>query len=282
VVLPSALGWCGFAAGLVGFACAWRHHRPSGVLLVSTAAAFFGLVGPLRLQFVRYASPLAMLLSFGLGVALTVAWVWTRERWGASRAAVVLTFACVLCLAGPTQRALAFDHLLSLEDTRELARAWVLAHANGRVIDSEGDWGYLHGLQSSALQACRQSLPPALFHPEPVLAGQHPGWPTWVGEGPTAWGDMAAEALTTVKKQLDSPLRVQARATLPCGEPAQAEGLRPTDPACFHEVAHFSPGAPACGVYMDRFDRFYLPYSGFDGQERAGPDIHIYEGSCAR
>jgi len=53
------------------------------------------------------------------------------------------------------------------------------------------------------------------------------------------------------------------------------------DHACFEEVARFGPGRPGCDAVYDLFDQFYLPFAGFGGVERLGPEVVVYRPTCA-
>jgi hypothetical protein len=68
---------------------------------------------------------------------------------------------------------------------------------------------------------------------------------------------------------------------LSCGTPSTLRGLITPDPACFEEVARFSPGRARCDAVYDLFDQFYLPFAGFEGVEHLGPEVVVYRPTCA-
>jgi hypothetical protein len=58
--------------------------------------------------------------------------------------------------------------------------------------------------------------------------------------------------------------------------------LQPPAPLCWEEMARFSPGTPLCSSVYDLFDQFYVPYAGFVGVERPGPQVTVYRNRCTR
>ncbi len=287
VSIPAALGWFGLAAAVGGMAMVWKRDRWGLVVLGLSAAGFFAIVAPVNALFARYGSPLATVLSAGVGVALSALLDVARERvagWGGALASVVVLG---LVLGPPGRRLAQFDRILSQPDTRDLASAWLVARGPGATVYPEGSYAHVHAVEAAGIAACRDVLPPSLFREVPTLPGNQGDWKRIVSRGRSAWGLVSHEAIDgylwrahpRVPVSMAS-YRTQARSVLECGRLGKAEGWEPLDPTCWKEAAAFSPGAPACGSYVDEFDSFYVPLVGLDGQVRPGPEIRVYENQC--
>ena len=167
VVFPTTFGWAGLLlcfAGLVW--CAWRRRVLSLVVYAFMFYACF--LGPLRLTYPRYCSPLVPALAAGGGIAaaLLIARLSVRfPRW------LALTLVALLALGLPTARLVAFDRLMARRDTRDLAQDWLAAQGPDRVVLTEGVYAQVHAVDASVAAVCRQELPAALWRPVPVLLG---------------------------------------------------------------------------------------------------------------
>jgi hypothetical protein len=294
VTLPVAFGVVGLLLALAGLGLTWRSDRPSdrqsarwiAAVLCSSVLAFLLEVATVRMLFVRYAAPMLPALAVGLAVSLTWAIERARRRWP-ERPDLVRAAVVVLALAAllpPVVRTVQFDHLLSQPDTRDLASQWLVAQGPEATVVTQGMFTEIHVLEAQALAACEPVVPPWLFHKVPVLPGHYKDWPAFVAGGPKDWIRIAWEAQGRYLSGFSPPpqsaqFATESQGVLECGRYARLESS-PLDPRCFTVEKVFSPGALACGTYLDLFDSFYVPYSGFKGQERPGPEVRIFRNRC--
>lgn len=276
VTLPAAFGVAGLLAALAGLWLAARRDLRAALVLASAAVGFFALIAPIRLLFVRYASPLCPALAVGVGVVLA----WSLQRFGRAGAAVV----CAVLLGPPLVRLVQLDLLLARPDTRDEASAYLIAH--GGPVVSQGAYAeHVHALEPGALAACSAVLPESLRRAVPVLPADTRDWGALVAAGRAGWPELANEALWRKIGSHQDPLQAryvaQAVSLLECGRRGKPGSARPLDPRWFALEKTFSPGAPACGSYVDLFDSFFVPFSGFAGQERPGPEVLIFRNAAA-
>jgi hypothetical protein len=98
------------------------------------------------------------------------------------------------------------------------------------------------------------------------------------------WASIAQEAsqkyifLHSHPEQADFVLG--GHSVLPCGLQGRRE-VHPLDPSCWELAQEFSPGTLGCDSYVDMFDAFWVPFSGFSGQVRGGPEIQIFRKGCS-
>ncbi len=146
--LGFTLGWPLFAAGVLGLGLALREDRvrPSARWALLFGASYYGFfIVPVLSTWLRYALPLAALLSPFAGLACSR--LWGRGAWGRAFVGVVLAYSF--------GRALSVDALL-LRDTRYRAERWLGEHASsGQIVGYVGPEYYLprlHHLSSRRLR----------------------------------------------------------------------------------------------------------------------------------
>jgi hypothetical protein len=254
-----------------------RRDQSAALVVASAAFSFFVLIAPIRLLFVRYALPLCPALAVGVGVVLA----WSLQRFGRAGAALC----CAVLLGPPLVRLVQLDLLLARPDTRDEASAYLIAH--GGPVVSQGAYAeHVHALEPGALAACSAALPEPLRRAVPVLPADTRDWGALVAAGRAGWPELANEALWRKIGSHQDPRQAryvaQAVALLECGRRGKTGRARPLDPRCFSLAKTFSPGAPACGSYVDLFDSFFVPFSSFAGQERPGPEVLIFRNECFR
>jgi len=313
VIFPTTFGWPGLVlccAGLV-----WCARRRAGISLVVYAFMFYAcFLGPLRLNYARYGSPLVPALTAGGGIAaaLLVERLSGRlPRWLA--AALV----ALLALALPTARLVAFDRLMARPDTRDLARDWLAARGADKVVLTEGSYAQAHAVDASVAAVCRQELPPALWRPVPVLLAPtapltpRPGEFQWTvnprylpdrlanvqavaGQREAGWeriGFLGAQRFVIWEYDQQAALTDLHAPSAP-DFLSRAEGPRaigwvvgrndrakPVDARCWTPVVSFSPGAQDEATW-DTFDAFLVPFKNFGAIDRPGPQISIYRNAC--
>lgn len=228
-------------AGILGLlALGWRD--PGRMTVLAYGVFTYAALGNARIVPMRYASSLAPAVV--LGAAWLLVALVTRE--GRPRRALLL-LASLLVVAEPAYRALRFDRLLSLPDTRVQAREWL----NGR-------------LPAGAAVMARDSK--ALRWGRPALEDRYTvvGYP----EGSPA-GRVA---------------RVARREGAVCAVLAESPtGYIPWAPE-IHQVlrglgaveAVFDPYGPGAHPVYDPHDAFFVPVAGFEQVRQPGPRVTIY------
>jgi hypothetical protein len=142
------LGWPLFTGALVGLVHAFRENRlrraALWIFLFSSSYYLFFIV-PVLSTWLRYALPLAALLSLYAGVACSL--LWRRGHWNRALVAIGLLYSL--------GRAVSADALL-LKDTRYRAERWLRENAgNRRVVGYMGPEYYLprlHEFESRRLR----------------------------------------------------------------------------------------------------------------------------------
>ena len=292
--LPIACGWFGLAMAAVGMALAFLRRPVAASVCALYFVMLYGVaVGPTRTLFVRYCMPVLPVLAIFGAVGL-VEGVDRLGRWVPSRRvrAVIFAGAVAAAVLPPAARLVRADVLLSRADTRTLAAEWIIAHAapNETVVPMVG-YSSIYAVPAEGIAACGGALPADLRRIVPTLPpitlAEWSRWTPAVERGRVAWGQVAERAL---EDYWNMPGVTPAagdyvsygQPLIACGKPSYVRGLTPPDPACFEEAARFSPGRPSCDAVYDLFDQFYLPYAGFDGIERPGPELVIYRNRCRR
>jgi 4-amino-4-deoxy-L-arabinose transferase-like glycosyltransferase len=146
--LGFALGWPLAAAGGLGLLVALREEklrRPTLWILLFASSYYLFFIVPVLSTWLRYALPLAALLSLFAG--LFCSRLWSRGLWGRAVVGIALLYSL--------GRALSVDALL-LRDTRYEAERWLREHASeGDVVGYTGPEYYLprlHELRSKRLR----------------------------------------------------------------------------------------------------------------------------------
>lgn len=286
VTLPIALGRAGMIAALVGIAFAFRYAPRAAATCAGVVLCVFGAaVGPIRLLFVRYCMPvMPVLVAFAAAGIVHLAALVRRRGERPAVFTALLTALSIIVAAEPALRLIRADRILSRPDTRDLAARWILAHGPpDATVGPEVAYTCVYAVPRTGLAACNAALPAAFRGAVPNLPGDRSSWAAEIRRGRAGWGVIADEALNdywnTPSLSLKPDYLVRGIPILSCGKPAPTRGLDPLD-ACWEEAARFSPGTPACGAVYDLFDQFYLPYAGFDGVERPGPETVIYRNRC--
>jgi hypothetical protein len=287
VTLPIALGWPGLVAAATGLAFALRRRAPGAWTCLLVLVFLYGAaVGPTRLLFVRYCLPVMPVLAALAAAGVVYAHAVLTPRRLPRASGVVLATLVVLVALPPAARLVRADLLLASADTRDLAARWLLAHAPTATVVPEVAYTDVYALDGGAIAACNAVLPPALRGLPPRLPATATRWAREVERGRAGWGAIADGALigywAAAGVSLDPDYLTQGTPVLSCGKPGSLRGLEALDPRCYTEVARFGPGTPPCGAVFDLFDQFYLPLAGFDGVERPGPEVAIFENRCGR
>jgi hypothetical protein len=292
--LPIACGWFGLAMAVVGLGLGFRRRPIAAAVGVIFLVFLYVLaVGPTRTLFVRYCMPVLPLLA-ALAAAGLAEGVHSLRRWipGWRARGAVLALGVAAAALPPAVRLAQADVRLARADTRTLAVEWLHAHAapDATVVPLVG-YASIYAVPVEGIVACGAVLPAALRATVTTLTPiGMPGWERWtpaVARGRAGWGAVAERALLDYWNMpgvtpAHGDYVAYGQPLLSCGKPSFVRGLTPPDPVCFEAVAHFGPGQPSCDAVYDLFDQFYLPYAGFAGIERPGPDVTIYRNRCRR
>lgn len=293
VTLPLALGWPLFAISLAGLVFAIVSRRgPLTTVAIFVLVFHAGVLGPTTLVILRYAMPL--LPPLAALAAIVVAWLvdrFVRARGGSGTTggrvgwALVAPALGLLLVLPPMHELAGFLRVSAAPDTRDLASAWLLAHARPRErIVARGGFAAIHAVPADMVTACSEALPEDMRRRVPLHAGDDPDFARLVRRGDKTWGRAADRVIRAVSMQSGVPelaeWLVLARPLLACGEPGRAEGWVEPSATCFVERASMSPGLPSCDAFYDWLDSFYVPAAGFTGIERIGPEVRIYENVC--
>jgi 4-amino-4-deoxy-L-arabinose transferase-like glycosyltransferase len=314
VVFPATFGWPGLLLCFGGLVWCARQRR--GLTLVVYAFMFYAcFLGPLRLTYPRYGSPLVPALTAGGGIAaaLVIERLSRRIPRGVAVAMVAL-----LALALPAARLVAFDRLMARRDTRDLAQDWLAAQGPDKVVLTEGLYAQVHAVDASVAAVCRQELPPPLWRPVPVLLAPtapltaapgefqstvNPRYlpdrlsnaPATAGQGEAGWeriGFLGAQrfviweydqraALTDLHAPAAPDFLSRAEGPRAIGwVVGRNERDRPID-RCWRPVTSFSPGQQDAATW-DTFDAFLVPFEDFAAMDRPGPQISIFRNDCKR
>jgi hypothetical protein len=277
------LGWVPAFAALGGAVAIWRRHARVGWLLVPAAILFLAFMGLQDRYFGRWLLPI-----FPIACLLAAYFAFVLIARGTTTFRVLaVVAAAILLLSQGLVYSVHNDLVLSRADTRNLTRAWMIAHVpRGERIVLEpvvlNSWIEEGGSGSSAkrwrkYEALQSVIEPtgklnpqtshavALEDYETTLAPALIGWYArggycWVVSGSTESGRAFADPAA-------APLAVAYYRALA----AQAEVV--------YHVSPYAPGAHPPAFSFDwTFDYYPLSY------ERPGPEMTVYRlrnGRCA-
>ena len=278
--LPAALGWPLYAAALAGCVALFRAGGAPAMLVVAILF-YYAVAGAGKTVFFRYMLPVVPFLCVAAACGL-------ERLFAAARMRAAWRTAVVLLVAAPSLYAsVRLGILLQRTDTRLLAAEWIERHvpAGSRIAMVGSGFGYprLHPgrewlrlqhedlrragfpAKSLALQLKSRSYPPS---PSYHLLSVLPDNPHSLR---TRLVDVSPAQL------LDSGVRWVVTQTHPLPvsqvEPEFARQLRRQGKA----AAHFIPVQGSSRAAFEMTDAFFLPYAGFGGVDRPGPELTIYK-----
>ena len=246
VTLWYGLGPPLFCASLLGFVVLARRDARKALFFAAFPAAYYFVAGSGKTVIVRYVDPLLPFLA--LGAALATVWLAARLARAVPAAPEgALSAALALVLVLPSARSvIAWDRLLAQTDTRVLAAEWIQAYAEpgDMILITET----IHGrpdLEPERFGGCL--LAPGTNE---ILCRGEPGiLPEWI---------------------------VVQEYPLETWSPGAPENVRALLETRYEIAAEFIGIQPGGWHVFDRQDAFYLPYAGFEGVERPGPNLSIY------
>jgi hypothetical protein len=248
ITLWYGLGWPLLVSSLLGFAVLVRRDWRTALLVVAFPAAYYASISQSRAVFVRYADPL--LPFFCLTAAVFVLWVGEHLLRGASgRIRAVAIVGLSIAIVMPSAwRSVEFDRLVSRMDNRVLAGEWIQANIPA------GQSMYLTGMAVYAqpefprgrYRSCRLEPDNGEFTCDTSIRDL----PDWI---------------------------VVSEYPLEAYSPAPPPPLRDVLAAKYEVVKTFTAYRPQAGDVFDRQDAFYLPFSGFSGVDRPGPNLVVFK-----
>jgi hypothetical protein len=278
--LPLTCGWGVLLAGACGLVYgARRKERAVWMLGIYLLGFYLFLLGPLRVVHIRYVAPLLPAIIALASVGLVEVGARARRgplgRWPAL--APLLLGALVA--AQPAAASFATGRILSRKDTRDLAYEWLAReHPSASISNVSDQFAAVHALERGVIRECAEHVPGGAEATAPRVRDTNTGWQDFVRRGVEMYDALATAAIWRyVQPEDGGELVVWSNPEVTCDGPPAAP--RP-GPPCFEKVQAFGPGGERCRAWFDRFDKFWVPASGFSNVERPGPAIEIYRNRC--
>lgn len=277
--LPYGMGWPLFLSALAGMGIYARKDATRALGLFLFPLALYTLAGRGYTVFVRYMVPVVPFLCISAAIfAVYVSDALTRH---ANWKGVIPVVAAVIA-AQSLYRSVRFDHIMASTDNRVIAADWIVRNlpTGSTIYQAGGIWGQvqlpwaLESLQKAYGEMRRQGRRGRLLKVKMAhlrQTGGEGGYRRWEYEGQNALPEAMLPGYVIIQ---ESPLRAYSRVPQPI---AQAVEVHYRLKKMFH-AANFSSERNC----YDQQDAFYVPYAGFTGIERPGPNIHIYERSNSR
>lgn len=245
--LRYGVGLAMLAAGVAGAALVAVRRPVAAVLLLAFPLSYFAVVGAAANQYFRYVLPVVPFVCVTAAVAVEAVAEWLARR-GAPTTHALPAIATALTLAvaaEPAWRSVQFDRALAATDNRVLAAAWIGEHvpAGASLLVTGSHYGH------------------------PWLPADR-GYRSWV------W-----DRREQVYWLPDDPGAARPEWILRQEHPLSADqAVIATWLSEGYVVAwRFAAMRPDDGPRtFDRMDAFYLPYAGFAGVIRPGPDFTLF------
>ncbi len=248
ISLRYGLGLPLLATGLAGSVLVLARETRTGVLLLSFPLAYFAVAGSLEYLFFRYTMPVVPFLAIAAARAVTWAVDQTPAvRW--PRVSAVLTAAVATAIVWPSAVSTwQFDRIISQPDSRVVLVRWFTENVppGSSVLQSGSPYGYAQFGRDLAYTQWHWDRVRLVFlangrRPTPTMR------PDWI----------------VVQ---ESPLPSQ---TQPIVHEFLSEGY-----AFAWRLNAVSLNKPHT---YDKQDAFFVPYAGFDGVTRPGPNFTVYK-----
>jgi 4-amino-4-deoxy-L-arabinose transferase-like glycosyltransferase len=271
---------------LAGCLVLLRRDWRKGVVLLSFPTVYYVLMGKGNRDFVRYAVPLIPFLCLTAAALIGEFGFWVQARFS-RRAAVTSLAALALLVVMPSLNAIRrFDSLLLREDTRVLARRFVEGSIprGSAILEVSSDFGYLDlsptlpQLEKEAAESESEGIVNRMIAQARLAAVQNtsrPGYELWRYDPTSKKFLEQGEEVSGFPDFLileDSPLRFY-----PANVPAEIHELMKRSYALETSFIAYSP-LPR-GYLFNELDAFYVPFAGFVGYDRPGPNIFLYRKS---
>ncbi len=276
------LGWTMFLAGLAGMAWVPIRDGRRGLVLCVLPLVWYLCMGKSYVVFARYMLVLVPFFCFGAARLLMLSSAWVTVRGGSRWGSCFLSLSVLLLLFPSVQSVFYLDRSLAREDTRVLAARWVTEnvprgaslcevgtpwdsirmcapmeraakvksktrHSASTPNQEAGDRPDRPATEACAYVFCTYNSKAALFRTADYRTSPPPSY-IIVAKGPVAW-----------YRELGRFPEVEALASQQ------------------YELAQSFVGyADEANNRYDPQDAFFLPFAGFAGVKRPGPNIRIY------
>ncbi|MCI0568621.1 MAG: glycosyltransferase family 39 protein [Acidobacteria bacterium] len=272
-----------FGASLAGCFVLLRRDWRKASFLLSFPLLYYTLMGKGNRDFVRYAIPLVPFLCVTAAVFLAYLHTLARRRLSDAWGSILLAAAACLLLVPSIVSVVRFDSLLSMEDTRVSARRYVerLIPAGSTIAEFSASFGELELsptatslqklLESAAGTRVQKQIDRARWND--VQAGRRAGYELWRYDPETKRFVAEGGAVPGNPDYLiveDSPLRFY-----PAKVPPEIRDL--TNRGYVLKKSFLAYGELSEGTIFNEMDALYIPFAGFAGYERPGPNIFIYQ-----
>jgi len=261
--LPAGLGWPLLLAGLVGLGLMIFRREKAGLILLVFPLAYYLAIGKGRTVFLRYMIPIVPFVCLTAAYFVGSGWRYvSRRRPELSWLAPGLAGAAMgLLLLKPAWDVFQFDRLLAKTDSRLIAADWFQKNIpTGYSLHQTGYWAchlVVNPIEGPDWMQVRTPEAGRGYR----LLDYDPAWKTFVSNGQPVselpdvlvWHEYPLYAMNPLGPELRALLRDRYR-------------LKQSFVAWRPEGRHF----------FDQLDAFYLPYQGWDGVDRPGPNVHIY------
>jgi 4-amino-4-deoxy-L-arabinose transferase-like glycosyltransferase len=268
------LGWSLFAASLAGIVLLLRKDWRRGVLICSFPLLYYIMIGRGYTVFLRYAIPLVPFLCITGAVTAIVLGDAIGRRVRAPQYLVTALLAALIVL--PSARSVLWtDVLLARKDTRLLALEWMKANIpdGASVYMTPVSWRGPTPL--NALELLRKYP-----FPPPSLAAAYPTAPFSMLPRYDEWKLPVKPAAATDggKRHADYPRYLVIReSALKTFDLPVAPSTAPSKEGYQLRQSFIAIDPKARGNWFDQQDAFYVPFAGFRGVKRPGPNIYVYE-----
>jgi len=245
--LPYGMGWLLFFSSGLGILVYARKHIERAIVLFLFPLAYYCSAGRGYTVFLRYMIPMLPFLCIAGALFVTTLTDWVSQR---RQIKWLPLFIVSLVVAEPIYRTICFDRVISRKDNRIVAARWI------REYIPFGSHIHQTGSKYAIVQ------PHSVYGTADDMEYTH-DW-TYFYTVLTAEGDDLPDYILVQKSALRGYDPIPQRIVkLIRGE--------------YHFVKNFM----ACDVtqhnWYDQLDAFYIPFKGFRGVRRPGPNITIYE-----
>ena len=277
--LPYGMGWPLFLSALVGMGIYVRKDATRALGLFLFPLVLYTLAGRGYTVFVRYMVPIVPFLCISAAMfAVYLSDALARHvNWKG-----VIPVVAAMIAAQSLYRSVRFDHIMARTDNRVIAADWIVRNLpfGSTVYQAGGIWGQaqlpwtLESLQRAYGETRRQGRQGRLLKAKMAhlrQTGGQGGYQRWEYGGQNVLPEAVLPGYVIIQK---SPLKAYSYVPQPI---VQAVKSRYRLKKAFY-AADFSSERNC----YDQQDAFYVPYAGFGGVERPGPNIYIYERSKSR
>ena len=247
--LVHGMGLSLLAASLLGIGIvAWRYPKIA-LILGSFPLAYYVVAGASANVFVRYMIPMLPFLCLFAAVFVEATSRVAAEATGLRHGLIASVFAAAL-IAPSAWNVVQFDAILAREDSRVVAANWVMANVPfGSSVYTTGNM-YGHPPLEDRINP-KYRLIGYDYRADNFIERTRPfpEWPDWI---------------------------IVQRSGLPYSHiPPRVLEMLPQQYSLMHVVRAADLDAP--GNVYDIQDAFYMPYGGFAGVRRPGPNLEIYQ-----